>query len=67
MTDDQPLRPLERRILALVRDGVDEAEIARRFRRGAGFVQRVSNYARLPHGAAVRGTDALRPVERRIL
>jgi hypothetical protein len=67
MTDNQQLRPLERRILALVHDGIDEAEIAHRFCRSAGFVKRVMDYARLPHHAAAPGAGVLRPIERRIL
>lgn len=62
------LRPRERRILSLSEAGVDDAEIARRFRRSPEWVARVRSLAALrdPHGASVRG-DVLRPLERRVL
>ncbi|MHB1787582.1 MAG: hypothetical protein ACYCS7_15890 [Acidimicrobiales bacterium] len=43
------MRPLERRILAMVEAGTDFAEIARRFRRSPEFISRVVEIARLPH------------------
>ncbi len=61
------LRPLERRILRLTDDGVDRAEIARRFRRSPQFVGRVIELARLPGRAATRDVRVLRPLERRVL
>jgi hypothetical protein len=68
------LRPLERRVLRLVDEGVATSEIARRFRRSPEFVDRVVDYAGLPRtatpappaGSAAESTP-LRPVERRIL
>ena len=44
MRDRELLRPVERRILQLVADGVDPIEIARRFRRRPEFVDRVITY-----------------------
>jgi hypothetical protein len=67
MADHQTLRPLERCILRLVHSGVDETEIARRFRRRPEFVRRVITYTRIPRTGAAPEAEALRPVERRIL
>ena len=62
------LRPIERRVLQLEADGVDHEEIARRFKRSAGHISRISNYARLPNRAVSRAeAGELRPIERRIL
>ena len=67
MVDTEALRPLERRVLRLVDEGVSTAEIARRFRRTPEFVDRVVDFAGLPRqGSQVEHTP-LRPVERRIL
>ena len=55
MADHRTLRPLERCVLRLVDDGIDEAEIGRRFRRRPEFVKRVIAYTRIPRtGVAVR-------------
>lgn len=63
------LRPIERRILRLVDDGVPEAEIATRFRRSPDFVNRVIVLAHLPGRAATADADIidLRPIERCVL
>ena len=67
------LRPIERRVVRLVDDGVDNVEIARRFQRTPAFIERVIEMAGLPgrgdHPARqARPIDhALRPVERCIL
>jgi hypothetical protein len=62
------LRPLERRVLRLSESGVDDDEIARRFRRSPEWVGRVRAMAAMHpgDGMAVKG-DVLRPIERRIL
>jgi DNA-binding CsgD family transcriptional regulator len=63
------MRPLERRILRLVDEGVDEEEIARRFRRSPDMIRRVIAMARLPRvteAQTPRG-EGLRPLERRVL
>jgi DNA-binding CsgD family transcriptional regulator len=67
MVENEFLRPLERRVLRLVRDGVEDTEIGRRFRRSPEFVRRVAVYARIPRSRVVPEVGALRPVERRIL
>jgi DNA-binding CsgD family transcriptional regulator len=68
MSQQQSLRPLERRIVRLLEEGLDEAEIAARFRRSPDWVLRVASMARMPRSQAgpVR-RDVLRPLERRIL
>jgi DNA-binding CsgD family transcriptional regulator len=67
MADHRSLRPLERCVLRLMRDGVDEAEIARRFRRRPDFVSRVIAYTRIPRAGVAQEAEELRPLERRIL
>jgi hypothetical protein len=67
MADQRSLRPLERCVLRFVEAGVDDSEIARRFRRRPEFVGRVVAYARLPRSEVTRVSGELRPVERRIL
>jgi DNA-binding CsgD family transcriptional regulator len=58
---------MERRVLRLTDEGVDEAEIARRFHRTPEFVGRMVGYTHLPRTAAVDDGSVLRPLERRIL
>ena len=62
------LRPVERRVLRLSKAGLDDDEIARRFRRSPEWVKRVRSLAALhdAHGTSPRG-DILRPLERRVL
>ncbi|SRR6478735_1367460 len=67
MADHRSLRPLERRVLRLTHEGVDEAEIARRFRCRPEFVSRVIAYTRIPRSGITPRATELRPVERRIL
>ena len=67
MVDRESLRPVERRVLRLTAEGVDTAEIARRFHRSPEFVGRLVDYARLPRVAAPHDVAVLRPLERRIL
>jgi hypothetical protein len=61
------LRPIERRILALHREGVDHAEIAARFRRGVDHIERVLSWIEIPRDGTKRRESGHRPVERRIL
>ena len=67
MGNHESLRPVERRVLRLVANGVDHGEIARRFRRRPEFVGRVIEYAGMPRTSVQSTHDALRPVERRVL
>ena len=67
MTHDRSLRPVERRVLQLAESGLDDAEIARRFKHSPEWVARVRMLAQQPRdGAHLRG-DVLRPLERRVL
>jgi hypothetical protein len=62
------LRPLERCVLRLVDEGVDEQEICRRFKRGPRFVHQVIELTEVPRQADGRSdTQVLRPLERRVL
>lgn len=65
---DQRLRPLERRLLRLADEGLDERELARRFVRSPEHIGRVLDLARMPGrtGPPPR-TEPLNPLERRIL
>ncbi len=67
MADHRSLRPLERCVLRLVHDGVDDDEIARRFRCRPEFVRRVIAYTRIPRSGLAPDAAELRPVERRVL
>lgn len=66
MVPTHDLRPLERRVLALRAAGVDDPEIARRFRRSPGYVKRVALLAGIdrPHDGH---RQRLTPLERRVL
>ena len=68
MVHDHRLRPLERRVLRLAEQGLDDAEIGRRFHRSAGWAARVRALSTVPRlsGHPLRG-DVLRPLERRVL
>lgn len=67
MPYDRTLRPVERRILRLVDEGVDEDEIGRRFRRSPEWVARVRTLAEYPRQGTHFQGDVLRPIERRVL
>lgn len=68
MSQQQVLRPLERRIVRLLEEGLDEAEIAGRFRRSPDWVLRVASMARMPRSQArPPRVEVLRPLERRVL
>ncbi|MGQ0848781.1 MAG: hypothetical protein ACT4OP_06635 [Actinomycetota bacterium] len=66
-TMPERLRPIERRMLALHDQGMNPAEIARRFRRGPVFVSRVLSWTAIPRTGNNRRQVGLRPVERRVL
>jgi transposase len=54
-------------MVRLTQEGVDETEIAQRFHRSPGFVQRVLALAQVPRGGDGASPQELRPVERRVL
>jgi len=64
---DTGFTPMERRMTRLAEEGLGEEEIARRFRRSPGFVQRVLELAHVPRQGDGRRPGGLRPVERRVL
>ncbi|HVM39897.1 MAG TPA: hypothetical protein VM618_03845 [Acidimicrobiia bacterium] len=67
MARGKELRPVERRMVKLSESGVDDVEIAWRFRRSPRFVKQVRELAqRRPEAPPVPG-PALRPIERRLL
>lgn len=70
MAERDALRPLERRILRLSEAGMDEVEIAWRFRRSPRFVRQVLALSRQPNRrarTAASGDGGLRPLERVVL
>ncbi|MGH9022301.1 MAG: hypothetical protein ACRDV9_04245 [Acidimicrobiia bacterium] len=68
MKETQMLRPIERRILKLAAAGVDETEIARRFRRSPRWVASITILAGLPRRpGCLLQRNPLRPIERRVL
>lgn len=58
---------IERRMVRLASEGIGDEEIARRFRKSPGFVQRVLELARTPRRGTGPTDSLLRPVERRVL
>ena len=68
MAEPKGFTAMERRMVRLASEGVDTDEIAQRFRRSPGFVERVLTLARVPRrGDGLRAPGGLRPVERRVL
>lgn len=71
MTTTDELRPVERRVLRWADEGLDDAEIGRRFGRGARWTAQVRRLAGLqrPRAAVPPESDGdpLRPLERRLL
>jgi DNA-binding CsgD family transcriptional regulator len=65
---DQRLRPVERRVLRMTEQGLDDAEIGRRFRHSPEWTARVRSLSGIPRpdGHHMRG-DVLSPIERRVL
>lgn len=65
---DTSLRPVERRVLRMSEQGLDDTEIGRRFRHSADWAARVRSLSEVPrpNGHHLRG-DVLRPIERRVL
>ena len=67
MTSTGDLSPVERRVLAMRDAGVQDAEIARRFRRSRGYVKRVAMLANARAGGTDEVDGDLTPLERRVL
>jgi hypothetical protein len=69
MPQADALRPLERRMMQMAASGMDEREIAWRFRRSPRFVRQVLHLSRQPDRRAgdQRIEGGLRPLERRVL
>lgn len=69
MASISQLRPVERRVLRWAEHGLDDAEIARRFRRGERWAAQVRLLADVdrPVAVASHGDLRLRPLERRLL
>ena len=70
MINSRPiLRPVERLVLRLVAEGVEDVEIGRRFRRSPEMIRRIATMAELPRTARapVDSDDGLRALERRML
>jgi DNA-binding NarL/FixJ family response regulator len=64
--DMEHLRPIERRILDMLREGVGVAEIASRLRRSTEFVERMISWTEIPRNGNV--TDRhLTPIQQRVL
>lgn len=66
------LRPIERRVLALRDQGLDPADIARRFKRGEAHIERILNWATIPRQDRIsegrtEPQAGFRPIERRII
>jgi DNA-binding CsgD family transcriptional regulator len=64
---DTGFTPIERRMVRLAEQGESDDEIARRFRKTPGFVQRVRDLAQVPRRGMGPAKSRLRPLERRVL
>lgn len=67
MLHDHTLRPLERRVVRMAAEGVDDAEIGQRFRHSPEWAARVRALAQVPRIRIPVAGDVLRPIERRVL
>ena len=65
-TDMENLRPIERRVLDMHREGVVLDEIATRFKKSPEFVERLISWTEIPR-AGKAGGRKLTPLERRVL
>jgi len=61
------LRPVERRVRHLAAEGVDDAEIGRRFHHSPEWAGRVRALIEVPRNGSRLQGDVLRPLERRVL
>lgn len=69
MQDRTSTRPLERCVLRMTADGLDDDEIGRRLRRSSAHVRRVRDLAYVPRHPAppADSVHRLRPLERRVM
>lgn len=65
-TDMQDLRPIERRVLEMQREGVIVEEIATRIKRSPDFVKRIISWTDIPRTGRTK-TRHLTPRQRRVL
>lgn len=66
--DDQGLRPVERRVRQGLHSGLSQDELARRFGRSPGWVERINTWSEVPRSSSrPPATSPLRPLERRVL
>ena len=63
------LRPVERCVLRMTRDGLPDDEIGRRLHRSPDLVVRIRSWTQVPRGQATTPPDSgpLRPLERRVI
>jgi DNA-binding CsgD family transcriptional regulator len=61
----QYLRPIERRVLALREEGLDTAEIGRRFRRSPDHIERIIAWSDIPR-TRLPSRSGLSPIERSV-
>jgi DNA-binding NarL/FixJ family response regulator len=69
---EHELRPIERTVRRLLRDGLSNSEVAWRLRRSPGYVQRVEALSGIERPSGSRAADTatevgLRPIERCVL
>ncbi len=60
------LRPIERRVLAMREEGLDNAEIAQRIRRSPQHVERILQWTEIPRSGPPRRRSP-RAIEKRVL
>jgi hypothetical protein len=68
--NQDPLRPIERAVRRLADQGMSSSEIAWRFRRSPGHIDRVLRFSRLPRTGEpplLAAASPLRPVERMVV
>lgn len=69
---ERQLRPIERTVQRLRRDGLSNSEVAWRLRRSPGYVRRIETLSQIdrprqPVGEREDATGSLRPIERCVL
>ena len=69
---DRPLRPIERTVQRLRRDGLSNSEVAWRLRRSPGSIRRIETLSQIerpgqPFAEGDTASGGLRPIERCVL